>query len=72
MEGNNITDTPPEIAEMVRERLMARSGEERFMMGVASFEAMREIVLASLPKNLSPEDRKRQLYQRIYGEPLPF
>ncbi|HEX4264316.1 MAG TPA: hypothetical protein VH597_08250 [Verrucomicrobiae bacterium] len=72
MEGNNMTDTPPEIAEMVRKRLMARSGEERFMMGVASFEAMREIVLASLPKDLSPEDRKRQLYQRIYGEPLPF
>lgn len=67
-----MTDTPPEIAEMVRKRLMARSGEERFMMGVASFEAMREIVLASLPKDLSPEDRKRQLYQRIYGEPLPF
>jgi len=26
-----MTDTPPEIAEMVRQRLMARSGEERFM-----------------------------------------
>ena len=72
MEGNNMTDTPPEIAEMVRQRLMARSGEERFMMGVASFEAMREIVLSSLPKDLPPEELKRQLYQRIYGEPLPF
>jgi hypothetical protein len=72
MEGNNMTDTPPEIAEMIRQRLMARSGEERFMMGVASFEAMREIVLASLPEGLSPAEQKRQLYQRIYGEPLPF
>jgi hypothetical protein len=72
MEGNCMTDTPPEIAEMVRQRLMARSGEERFMMGVASFEAARAIVLASLPEGLSPEEQKRQLYQRIYGEPLPF
>jgi hypothetical protein len=72
MEGNNMTDTPPEIVEMVRQRLMARSGEERFMMGVRSFEAARDIVLASLPKGLSAEEQKRQLYQRIYGEPLPF
>lgn len=67
-----MTDTPPEIAEMVRQRLMARSGEERLMMGVASFEAAREMVIASLPKDLSPMEFKRQLYQRIYGEPLPF
>jgi len=67
-----VTDTPPEIAALVRQRIMARSPEERFMMGIASFEAAREIVLASLPKNLSPEDLKRQLYQRIYGEPAPF
>ena len=67
-----MTDTPPEIAEMVRQRLMALSGEERFMMGVRSFEAAREVVLASLPKDLSPMELKRQLFQRIYGEPLPF
>lgn len=66
-----MTDTPPEIAEMVRQRIMAFSGEERFLMGVRSFEAARAIVLASLPKDLSPEELKRQLYQRIYGAPLP-
>ena len=67
-----MTDTPPEIAEMVRQKLMAHSNEERFMMGIRSFEAMREIVLSSLPKDLPPLELKRQLYQRIYGEPLPF
>jgi hypothetical protein len=67
-----MTDTPPEIAEMVRKMIMARSGEERFMMGVNSFEAARAIVLASLPEGLSPEELKRQLFQRIYGMPLPF
>lgn len=68
----NVTDTPPEIAEMVRARLMARSGAERFRMGVESFEAARRMILASLPPDLSPDERKRMLFQRIYGYPLPF
>jgi len=67
-----MTDTPPEIAELVRQKRMARSGEERFMMGVRSFEAAREMVIASLPAGLSPEEVKRQLYQRLYRQPLPF
>ena len=67
-----MIDTPPEITELVRQKLMARSGEERFMMGVRSFDAARAMVLASLPPGLPPEELKRQLYQRIYGEPLPF
>jgi len=67
-----MTDTPPEIAEFVRQKLMALPPEERFMMGVRSFEAAREMVIASLPPNLPPEEFKRQLFQRIYGYPLPF
>jgi hypothetical protein len=67
-----MNDTSPEIAQRVRQMLMARSNEERFMMGVRSFEAAREVVLASLPKNLPSQELKRLLYQRIYGEPAPF
>jgi hypothetical protein len=67
-----MTDTPPEIAELVRQRLMARSGAERFLMGVRMFDAARAMVLASLPAGLPPEELKRQLFQRIYGYPLPF
>ena len=66
-----MTDTPPEIAEMVRVRLMALSGAERFRMGVQMFEAARRMALASLPAGLSETERKRLLYERIYGEPLP-
>jgi hypothetical protein len=50
-----MTDTPPEIAELVRQRLMTRSAEERFLMGVRMFDAARAMVLASLPAGLSPE-----------------
>jgi len=66
-----MKDTPPEIEAMVRDRLMAFSGAERFCMGVEMFDAARRMVLASLPADLSARDRKRLLYERIYGEPLP-
>ncbi len=66
-----MNDTAPEIAEMVRARLMALSGAERFRMGVQMFEAARRMVLASLPADLSETERKRRLFERLYGTPLP-
>ncbi len=66
-----MTDTSPEIAELVRARLMALSGAERFRMGVEMFEAARRMVLASLPADLSETDRKKRLFERLYGEALP-
>jgi hypothetical protein len=62
-----VTDTPPEIAEMVRARLMARSGAERFRMSVEMFEAARRMVLASFPSGLTETARKRRLFDRLYG-----
>jgi hypothetical protein len=67
-----MNDTSPEIAEMIRQRLMARSPQERFIMGVNSFTAARAMVMASLPAGLSPSEVRRQLFQRIYGYPIPF
>ncbi len=67
-----MTDTPPEIAGLVRQKLMARSGSERFVMGVQMFEAARAVVLASQPSPLAPEELRRQLFQRLYGKPAPF
>jgi hypothetical protein len=67
-----MNDTSPEIAEFVRQRLMARSGSERFVMGTRMFDAARAVAEASLPKNLLPEEMKRQLFQRLYGQPAPF
>lgn len=67
-----MNDTPPEIAELVRQKLMARSAEERFVMGTRMFDAARDVILASLPADLSPADLKRQLFQRLYGQSAPF
>jgi hypothetical protein len=66
-----MTDTTPAVAELVRLRMMARSGAERFVMGARMFEAAREMVLASFPADLSESELRRRLYERIYGEPLP-
>jgi len=65
-------DTTPEMHERYVAMLMARSNEERFLMGLRMFETARALVLASAPPGLSGIDLKRWLYQRIYGEPLPF
>ena len=66
-----MEDTPPEIAEMVRARLMALSGAERMRMGVEMSQAARRMVLASLPSDLSDVERKRHLFERLYGMTLP-
>lgn len=67
-----MNDTSPEIEKILRERLMALSNEERFLMGCRSFDAARAMVLSSLPKVLSSQEWKRRFYRRFYGEPLPF
>jgi hypothetical protein len=67
-----MNDTSPEIAELVRQRLMARTGAERFVMGSRMFDAARAVVIASLPPGLSADELKRRLFERIYGLPAPF
>jgi hypothetical protein len=62
-----MIDTPPEIERMVREKIMARSGEERFVMGAQMFESAREMIIASLPVGLSETERRRELFRRVYG-----
>lgn len=69
---SRMNDTPPEIAELVQQKLMARSAEERFVMGTRMFDAARDVILASLPTDLSPTDLKRQLFKRLYGQSAPF
>lgn len=65
-----MNDTPPEVEALMRAMIMARSGEERFVMGALMFDAAREFVIASLPENLPPPEFKRRLFERIYGFPL--
>ena len=65
-----MTDTPAEIERMLRNKIMARSGQERFMMGAQMSESAREMVKASLPPGLSEAEQRRQLFERFYGDEL--
>ncbi len=63
-----MTDTSPRIERLMRDKLMAFSGEERFIMGAQMSECAREMVKASLPP--SEVEQRRQLFKRLYGEEL--
>ena len=65
-----MSDTPAEIEQMARDKIMSRSGEERFIMGAHMFDSAREMVKASLPADLSEAEQRRLLFKRIYGEEL--
>jgi hypothetical protein len=62
-----MNDTTPNIAAIVRERLLARSGAERVLMGSRMFDVARAIALASFPPGLSEIETKRRLCERFYG-----
>jgi hypothetical protein len=63
-----MNDTSPEIAERVREMLMARSGAERVLMCSRMFDCARAVVLASFPPGLTDLEIKGRLCQRLYGD----
>jgi hypothetical protein len=65
-----MKDTSPEIEKLFHDMIMQRSGEERLLMGARMFDAAREIVISSLPKDLPPDEFKRRLFERIYGSTI--
>jgi hypothetical protein len=68
----NKPDTSDEAEGIVRDRMTNLSGSERFIIGCQMFESARAILVASFPKDLTTQEFKRRLYERIYGERLPF
>ncbi|HEY6330083.1 MAG TPA: hypothetical protein VI756_12160 [Blastocatellia bacterium] len=63
-----MKDTSPEIEAIVERRLLALSGEERVIMASRSFDAAKEIILASFPPGLSEIEIKVRLCERLYGD----
>ncbi len=61
-------DTPPEIADLVREKLMSLTCAERVAMGSRMFDAARAIAMASFPPDLSEIEIKARLCERMYGD----
>jgi hypothetical protein len=65
-----MTDTDPKAADEYWRLLMARTDEERFLMGVRMCESARLTVLASLPRELNSLQRKIALLHRYYASDL--
>ena len=63
-----MNDTPPNIATLVRERLLSLTGADRVVMGSRMFDVARTIALASFPPGLSEIETKRRLCERLYGD----
>ena len=65
-----MNDTVPDVNRLHRERLMARSNEERFLMGISMCQTARTIVWSSLPDDLNATERRVQFFLRYHGRDL--
>jgi hypothetical protein len=54
-------------AQRFQQKMMQLSGGARMALGAMLFDLVREMILASFPQDLSPDELRR----RMYGEPLP-
>jgi len=66
-----VSDTTPEVARRYQDLLLARSPVERLMMSARMFDTARALILASFPSDLSPDERRRRLFSRLYGSDVP-
>lgn len=69
--GFGVKDTSPEINRMIFERIMAKTPEERLLMGFSMLGAAKELIAARLPEGLSESERRCRIYEWLHGEPLP-
>jgi uncharacterized protein (DUF433 family) len=69
--GVDGEDFSPKIRSLQNDLVMKKTPNERIEIAGKMFTAMREEIIASLPKKLSEREIKKQLYFRTYGEHLP-
>ena len=65
-----MNDTDPQIAKLVRRRLLERSGAERMLMGSRMFDVAKAMMLASFPEGLTDIQIKARLCERLYGDEI--
>ena len=62
-----MNDTTPDITEKLTEIYKNKPGEEKLLIALNMFETARELVISSLPNNLSEKELRRELFLRFYG-----
>jgi hypothetical protein len=66
-----MNDTSDAMAKLVLERYRAMTPEERWLAASSLFETAREIIQSSLPRNLTVEQRRLAVAERLYKGELP-
>jgi len=62
-----VKDTSFEIQKKIDEIYKNKSGEEKLLIALSMFETARELVISSLPNNLSDKELRKELFLRFYG-----
>ena len=62
-----MKDTSFEIQKKIDEIYQHKSGEEKLLIALSMFETARELVISSLPNNLSERELRKTLFLRFYG-----
>ncbi len=63
-----MNDTSREFEMMVARRYAGTLPAERVRMAAEMFDAARALALASFPAGLAPDEVRRRLCERFYGE----
>lgn len=62
-----MNDTSDLIKEKLEANYASISGEEKLLMALSMFETARALVIASLPKDISESELRKELFLRFYG-----
>lgn len=62
-----MSDTNRNVKNIIDEIYLNKSGEEKLLMALSMFETARELVISSLPGNLSDKELRKELFLRFYG-----
>jgi len=62
-----MSDTSNSVKNKIDEIYLKKTGEEKLLMALRMFETARELVISSLPNNLSDKELRKELFLRFYG-----
>jgi len=65
-----MNDTHPEVAAQFRDLMVAKSNEERLLMGCSMYDTAKQIVQSAIYSQrpgITPEAMKKEIFLRFYG-----
>lgn len=65
-----MNDTHPEVAAQFRDLMMAKSNEQRLLMGCSMYDTAKQIVQSAIYSQrpgITPEEMRKEIFLRFYG-----